>query len=144
MYDEILGTFLQSFDLILLTETWACTDAVFELEGFTFYNYPRHYKHPNARRDSGGIGVFVHNDIKSGVVVGKNHDDVLTWVKLNATYFGLEKDLYVGKIFEVPQGSVHLRDNVFSVLYKEIALLNNESNVIPCGDYNAHTGVLPD
>ena len=48
LYDEILGTFLQNFDLILLTETWACTDAVFELDGFTFYNYPHHYKHPNA------------------------------------------------------------------------------------------------
>ena len=35
LYDEILGTFLQNFNLILLTETWACTDAVFELDGFT-------------------------------------------------------------------------------------------------------------
>ena len=68
----------------------------------------------------------------------------MIWIKLDATYFGLEKDLYVGNIYMVPQGSVHMRDDVFSVLYKEIALLNNESNVILCGDYNAHTGVLPD
>ena len=144
LYDEILGTFLQNFDLILLTETWACADVVFEVKGFTCHNYPRHYKHPNARRDSGGIGVFIRNDIKNAVVVGKIHDDVLTGIKLDATYFGLEKDLYVGNIYVAPQGSVHMRDDVFSVLYKEKALLNNESNVILCCDYNAHTGVLPD
>ena len=82
------------------------------------------------------IGNFIN--------IGKNHEDVWIWIKLDGTYFGLEKDLYVGNIYMVPQGSVHMRDDVFSVLYKEIALLNNESNVILCGDYNAHTGVLPD
>ena len=44
----------------------------------------------------------------------------------------------------VPQGSVHVRDDVFSILYGNLAQLPPESYVLICGDYNAHTNILPD
>ena len=139
-----LGVFLKEFDIILLTETWACTDSEIGLEGFSFYNFPRKYKHHNAKRDSGGIGIFVRDTIKKGVVIGKHHEDLFAWVKLKSEYFGMEKDVYIANIYMVPQGSVHIRDDAFSLLYEELAQLPYDSNVLLCGDYNAHTSVLPD
>ena len=56
----------------------------------------------------------------------------------------MEKDVYVASIYMVPLGSVHNRDDVFSLLYEEIAQLPHDSNVLLCGDYNAHTSILPD
>ena len=44
----------------------------------------------------------------------------------------------------VPQGSVHVRDDIFSLLYGDLAQSPPESHVLLCGDYNAHTNVLPD
>ena len=70
--DDIPGNFFKKLDIILLTETWTSDNAEIELKGFTFYNYPRKYRHPNDKRDSGGIGIFVRNDIKHGVVIWSN------------------------------------------------------------------------
>ena len=56
----------------------------------------------------------------------------------------MEKDVYVASIYMVPLGSMHIRDDVFSLLYEEIAQLPHDSNVLLCGDYNAHTNVLLD
>ena len=142
--DDILGNFFKKLDIILLTETWTSDNAEIELKGFTFYNYPRKYRHPNAKRDSGGIGIFVRDDIKHGVVIWRNTEDVVTWIQLKAEYFGLKRDLYVANIHMVPQGSVHVRDEIFSLLYGDLAQLPPESHVLLCGDYNAHTNVLPD
>ena len=136
LHDNMLGSFFKKFDSILLTETWTNENSDVELEGYTFHNCPRKYKHANAKRDSGGIGIFVRNDIKNGVVIGKNHDDILAWLTL--------KDLYVVNIYMVPHSSVHMRDDVFSLLYEDLAQIPCNSNVLLCGDYNAHTNVLPE
>ena len=69
------------------------------LKGFTFYNYPRKYRHPNAKRDSSGISIFVRDDIKHGVVIWRNTEDVVAWIELKAKYFGLKRDLYVANIY---------------------------------------------
>ena len=142
--DDILGNFFKKLDIILLIETWTSDNAEIELKGFTFYNYPRKYRHPNAKRDSGGIGIFVRDDIKHGVVIWRNTEDVVIWIQLKAGYFGLKRDLYVANIHMVPQGSVHVRDEIFSLLYGDLAQLPPESHVLLCGDCNAHTNVLPD
>ena len=142
--DDILGNFFTKLDIILLTETWTSDNAEIELKDFTFYNCPRKYRHPNAKRDSVGIGIFVRDHIKHGVVIWRNTEDVVAWIQLKAEYFGLKRDLYVANIYMVPQGSVHVRDDIFSLLYGDLAQLPPESHVLLCGDYNAHTNVLPD
>ena len=57
--DDILGNSLSSFDRVLLSETWATNDDVFEMEWFTFHYYARQMKHCDARRNSGGLGIFI-------------------------------------------------------------------------------------
>ena len=57
LHDNMLGSFFKKFDLILLTETWTNKNSDVELQDYTFHNYPRKYKHANAKRDSGGIGL---------------------------------------------------------------------------------------
>ena len=55
--DDILGSMLKQYDLILISETWASDQSDFILEGFEYHNYPRHYSHQNCKRNSGGLGV---------------------------------------------------------------------------------------
>ena len=80
-----------------------------------------------------GIGIFVRDDIKHGVVIWRNTKDVVAWIQLKAEYFGLKRDLYVANIYMVPQGSVHVRDDIFSLLYGDLAQLPPESHVLLCG-----------
>ena len=142
--EDIVGKFLKQFDLILLTETWTNEKGAFELEGLTFCNYPMKNKHLNAKRDSGGLGVFIRDSIKNGVVLGKNRHDVIGWLTLKSDYFGFKNDLHVANIYIVPQGSVHMRDDVFALLYEDVAHIPSHANVLLCGDYNAHRNTLSD
>ena len=36
--DDILGSMLKEYDIILLSETWASIDDTFDLQGFSYYN----------------------------------------------------------------------------------------------------------
>ena len=116
-----LESFFKQFDLILLTETWTNEKDALELEGFTICNYPRKNKHVNAKRDSGGIGVFIRDSIRSGVVLGKNRHGVIAWMTLKSDCFGFKNDLHVTNICIVPQGSVHMREDVFALSYEDVA-----------------------
>ena len=64
---DILGDFLARFDIILLCETWASQGDEFELEGYKFYNYPRLVRHHNAKRNSGGLGIFIKTYSRWGI-----------------------------------------------------------------------------
>ena len=58
---------------------------------FTYYHCQRKYKHPKARRPSGGIGVFVRSElIISGTVSVEKETEWVLWLKIkvdNSTMF---------------------------------------------------------
>ena len=93
--DDILGKFLSDFHILLLTETWTCNMDNFSLPGYTYFNYPRSKMHPNARRCSGGIGIFVKDDIMNGISVWKNYGNIIVWIVLKSEYFGFKSDIYI-------------------------------------------------
>ena len=76
-FDDILGKFLRKYDIILLCETWTSADDDITLDGFEFYNFPRPSRHCNAKQNSGGLGVFVRDNIKNHVQFVKNHEDII-------------------------------------------------------------------
>ena len=98
LYDEILGNFFKSFDFIFLTETCACDIDNYNIEGYVFFNYSRRQVHHNARRNSGGIGIFIRNDIVEGDEMRKNMDDVIVWIKLKREFFGLPRYIYISQL----------------------------------------------
>ena len=144
LFDDILGKFLRTYDIILLCETWTSADDDITLDGFEFYNFPRPSRHCNAKRNSGGLGVFVRDNIKNHVQFVKNHEDIITWFKLRKEYFKLPKDIYIGNVYIVPEGSSYLNADVFHLIKQDIAIFSNDAHVLICGDYNARTGVTSD
>ena len=142
--DDILGNFLSSFDIILLSETWATDDDVFELEGFTFHNYARQMKHCDARRISGGLGIFIRNAIAKGVQLLKHTRDIIAWLRLDKGYFGLDTDLYIANLYIVPIGSTHLTDDPFAIVNDDLTQLPDCCQILIWGDCNARTGIRAD
>ena len=142
--DDISGNFLNSFDIILLSETWATNDDVFEMEGFTFHNYARQMKHCDARRNSGGLGIFTWNDIAEGVQLLKHTKDIIAWLRLDKGYFGLDTDLYIANLYIVPIGSTHLTDDPFAIVNDDLTQLPDCCQILICGDCNARTGIRAD
>ena len=85
--DDVLGKKLKTYDIILLSETWAEKSDLFEIKGYDFCNYPRNHRHHNARRESGGLGIFVRVSLKHGVEKLHNHSDIIAWIKLRKDFF---------------------------------------------------------
>ena len=56
---HIVGNFLRQFDIILLSETWCHADDVYHFSGYTFVNFARKEKHPDAIRMSGGLAFSI-------------------------------------------------------------------------------------
>ena len=145
LYDDILGEFFKSFDFIFLTETCAYDIVNYNIDGSVFLNYSRHQMHHNARRNSGGIGIFIRNDIVDGVETKKTIDDVIVWIKLKHGFFGLPSDIYIVAVYIVPENSTHARHDPFGLLQNDIACIpSGWSQILLCGDYNAHTSVESD
>ena len=65
--DDMLGSSLKHHDVISITETWACDTDNFRLEGYVYHNFSRKIKHPNAKQNSGGIGILIRKEMVEGI-----------------------------------------------------------------------------
>jgi hypothetical protein len=138
-------------DICLLTETWTNERSNLELPGYVSYCFHRK-RHKKAKRDSGGLAVFIKLAISKGVSVIKNREDNVVWLKLDKTFFSLENDVLLSLCYVVPSVSSRQRDldtDIFDDLVNDMAHFKNmysESGVdfILCGDLNARTGSRQD
>ena len=136
---DILGKYLTTFDIIMLNETWSSGNADFNLDGYTFIDFHRKSKHPNALRYSGGIGIFVKLGLKKGIHVYKTHKDAIVWLKLVKHFFGLPNDFYLCSIYFPPENSTCIEDDLFTILQADILQIGTQSSILICGDANART-----
>ena len=109
-----------------------------------YYNYPRKSKHFQSKRESGGLGIFIHHGIQEGILKWAHTDDIIAWIILMKSFFGLENDTYLANIYIVPEGSIYLKHDEFNLLNQQILKVPDKSVIALCGDYNARTGILPD
>ena len=90
------------------------------------------------------MGIFIHHGIQEGILKWSHTDDIIAWIILKKSFFGLENDIYLADIYIVPEGSTYLKHDEFNLLYQQILKVPDESEIALCGDYNARTGTLPD
>ena len=74
----------------------------------------------------------------------KNIDDVIVWIKLKHDFFGLPIDIYIAVVYIVPENSTHATHDPFGLLQNDVACIPPGSQILFCGDYNAHTSVESD
>ena len=138
------GEFLKKHDIILINETWSGPNDNLILEGYTFHNYPRLNRNHKAKRNSGGLDIFVSNDVRHGVIIRKHHGDLIAWTVLDSTALGLMNDIHVANVYVPLEDSVHLPINAFETIQNDIFTIPENCETIICGDINAHTCTEPD
>ena len=85
-----------------------------------------------------------NRDIQDGVIRWAHTDDIIAWIILKKSFFGFEKDIYLGSVYIVPEGSTYLKYDKFNLLYQQILKVPDDSDIALCGDFNARTGITPD
>ena len=112
------------------------------MNGYQYHNTSREEKHRYAKHNSGGLGVFIRNNIAKGVQVSKIiNNDCIMWIMLRKDFFNLCHDVYIGNIYLVPEGSAYLRGDEFHILESEIAKIPEDAEILICVHLNAHTNI---
>ena len=118
------------------------------IHGFKCINVCRSRSNKRAKRGSGGLTCYIREEINEGIEhvnCAKTSEDRL-WIKLQADFFGLDKDVFLCLAYVSPDTSCHpaSRDSLWSLLEEEIAAFSTTGHIILTGDFNARTGSLPD
>ena len=101
----------------------------------------------NRGRNSGGIAVYICNTILPGVskIPSSGSENIL--IKLDKTFFGLNRDVAITFSYCVPENSSYqLREqlDVFGDLEYKLSCVGPEIDKLCFGDYNARTHTKPD
>ena len=114
------------------------------MDGFLNFRSERKKK-CKARRNSGGIIVYIRKNIAKGVTKIENSSTEAIWMKLDKLYFGLYKDLYLCAQYIAPRNSPqyiisddgHDRHDKLS---NEIDIFSTMGDVAIIGDLNSRVG----
>ena len=144
--DEIRNM-LNCYDIIFLYETMKLDTFDPQIEGYRYFHYQRKYKHPKARRPSGGIAVLIKSDIfdSKSVSIEKANEHVI-WLKITRS----THEIFIGGTYIPPEGSMTYLHNkhgidVINELREDLAnYLERTPFVAICGDFNSRTGEMKD
>ena len=118
------------------------------LNSYSKINICRLKTNKRAKRGSGGLLIFMKEEIAQGIeVIGSRlKSDDRIWLKLCARFFDTKTDVYLCCLYVSPQGSTHIssRDSIWGLLEEEITKFSQKGPVILIGDFNARTGSMPD
>ena len=105
------------------------------MHGFTFISQCRKQKFI---RKSGGLGVFVRNELSEFITQEDSESDYIMWLKINKTAFKTNEDLYIGVVYVPPSDSRFNtidETNIFNVEVANMCIDNKY--VFLMGDFNA-------
>lgn len=133
--------------IVILSETWTNSSSNINIDGYKCFNYFRKYKHKNAKRNSGGIVVYVKNEICGGITVVRNHYDSIIWLKIDKNFFKLKNDIYLCGLYfwsdDSPINNI-IDTNLFDVLSDDIFYFESLGKILIAGDFNCRAGDRPD
>ena len=141
-----LDNVFRSHDILLFCETWGNELYDYGKKGFKHITLHRTSKHKRARRDSGGLIVYIADRLYHDDCFVKHVSDCLIMIQLKGLDVGLVNDLYLCLCYNIPTGSSRenvVDQNIFDMLTEEIIFLEEtfgEANIIVLGDLNARVG----
>lgn len=140
---------LKEHDIVLLTETWTSELSNVEIVGYSCCKAHRKLRKKTARRDSGGLIVYVKENLTAGVEFIRSKNDDLMWLKFDKTFFSFDRDVMVCLCYVVPQNSTRqnvINFDIFDEIQTHIAEFESEATnwYVITGDFNARTASNPD
>lgn len=132
-------------DILLFNETWTSEVSEIDVSDYEVISLHRTQKKIGAKRDSGGLAIYIRSSLyDSDVVVKKDSDDVI-WIRLKPGTIS-DKTVFICLCYVLPSGTcreVLVDIPVFDRLLDHIAELENscpgDCSFIICGDMNART-----
>lgn len=142
LMDPLFTDQINNYDIIGLSEIHCGEEDQLQIEGYITEKTIRP-KHPKARKHSGGIAIFMKEEVAKGIKRIKCSTGNYIWLQLNKTFFNLDKHIYLCMAYISPDNSTYSRkddEDSLSPLEKDIAKFQKDGNIMILGDLNARTG----
>ena len=128
-------------DIFGIVQTHA--DSNSNLQIHDFRHYVKHREKSKGKRNSGGIAVYiVRKTIIEGTSFATTRNKNILWIKLDKSFFELDKDLYLGTVYTSPNASQVIDQELLDDIEREIVNFTLKGDVILQGDFNARTGSM--
>ena len=128
---------------MFLYESWANSSSDVNLNGYVSFNFFRKFQHKKARRNSGGIAIYIKEELADGIKIVKNHFDTIIWLKLDHLFFNISEDFYICATYVWGHESpVYNTFNVdlFEILENDITYFSEFGKIFVVGDLNSRVG----
>ena len=143
--EQIIKT--SNFDIFCVTETHLLNNNSLHVEGYKWYGHNRQGTHILAPKGSGGVGIFVKEDLLeeySCNIVDKGFDGI---IGILLEHKMSEFRCYLYCCYSSPENSTWGRDSVsfYAHLLSQVYLCSDSADaIVMCGDLNARIGELND
>ncbi len=121
------------------------------MNDFTHYAQHRTCINTNAKRNSGGIVVYIKEYLAKHVTLYSEHSDQYMWLKFPSTIFNTSHDLYMCTAYIIPENSsrqAFIESNIFDDILDDMCSIQNatdgECTFMLLGDLNSRCGSLFD
>ena len=133
-------------NICILSESWTDEHFDFNLPEYICLNFSRKFKPINAKRNSGGLTIYIKESIKDGISIVRNHCDTLIWLKLDSLFFCSTQDIYLRALYMWPDVSPAARIydvNLFDMLQNDVFHFESLGSIVLVGDVNAMVSLKP-
>lgn len=148
---QCLNDILINNDIVMFTETWTDQFSELHVEGFEYFVLHRTLVKTTSKRNSGGIIIYVKNELVCDDTLFFTCQDDIIWVKIAASKLNIDKDVMVGLCYVLPDDSSRqsvVENCIFDRLIDSVINVENicKGNCYYAvfGDYNSRTSTLPD
>ena len=112
---------IRNYDLFCVTESKLDNYDIVDVPGYKFISQTRRQK---CLRRSGGIGVFVNDNISQYITIIDSDSDYVMWFKLCRTFFKADDDLIFGVVYLPPTDSRFNNPDELELLETEITTMS--------------------
>ena len=133
---------LKNKEIICLLETHCSLEDSLCLHGFKSLHLIRP-KSKGSNKRSGGISIYVKEEIRHGIKFLNHQNNDYIWLKLCKDFFHVAKDIYLCFIYNPPSCSTYtqsLDEDILELIETDITKYSEIGNIILAGDFNARTG----
>ena len=133
--------FVSKYDIFCISETHLDKTDIVDLPGYTFFTKHRLQQY---KRKSGGIGIYVKDELVSCIETLSNNSEYILWLSIKLNSHDSDR-IILGAMYIPPENSRFLTDERLSELENEISeKCSTYKYVYLAGDTNGRTGTLRD
>ena len=137
---------LTNYDIFCLTETWTCKTSDIDIDSHFALYQPK--RKAGAKRKSGGIIVYIKDELSTGISLLKNSPHDIIWLRLDKAVFNIDHYIILGICYIIPENSSYQSELIGDTSGRLMSDVSQYSTVydnckfITCGDMNSRTDDL--